>query len=269
MVYLKYLIFLLLPAVAQAQVFMRPFDNAAQMALGGTGIAYPGVDNGLTNPAQLGTPVKMGIMAFSALPYSLTDWQSVGIQALVQTGRNSGFGLEVLHAGIPVYAEQRVQVQYGRKLGEKFSLGGQLMALRADAAEYGNANTVSFGIGMLAQPFERLTIGAQVTNPFSQQLGDIAIPAALRIGAAWHSSNLVWIQTEVEKDLSRPTQIKAGIEYRPHSILRLRLGARTGPTRMAMGAGLYFKNGLALDFGTEWHSTLGLTPAMMIRYVKR
>ncbi|MFN0037629.1 MAG: hypothetical protein ACKVUS_21410, partial [Saprospiraceae bacterium] len=91
----------------------------------------------------------------------------------------------------------------------------------------------------------------------------------LRIGAAWQTSSLLIFLAEVEKSLERNAQIKAGFEYRPVDVLVIRAGVRTGgTTRVGFGAGVRLKNGLALDFGSEWHPTLGITPAAMIVWRK-
>ena len=51
-----------------AQVFMRPVDNAAALALGGAVIAYPGTGAGLSNDALPGFGEKFGVLLGSALP---------------------------------------------------------------------------------------------------------------------------------------------------------------------------------------------------------
>jgi len=118
------------------QVFMQPFENAANLSMGGATVALDGPINGLTNAAQLGKSPKLGVFAYSALPYSLTGWQSNGFQAIGKLQRRSGVGIEVLHSGIEGYAEQRLQLSYGRQLSEKLSLGGSLLGMRVSANEY-------------------------------------------------------------------------------------------------------------------------------------
>ena len=247
---------------------MRPFDNAAALALGGAVIAYPGPGVGLSNDALPGFGEKFGVFLGSALPYGIGGWQTAHFQGFMRVSANDGFGLEVLHSAIEVYGEQRFRAQYGRRLGEKFLLGGSADVLRVTAQEYGNATTFTFGLSILANPLPGLWIGARVHNPLQVELGDETIPAILRIGAAWKASNTLILLAETEKDLDRRVQVKAGIEYQPMSILVFRAGYRTEPARFGFGAGIRLKNGLAFDAGAEWHPTLGMTPTAMLVWRK-
>ena len=258
---------LLLASRASAQVFMRPFDNAAAMALGGATVAQPGLSGGITNDAQLGLGKTLGVYVGSAVPYGTGSWQTAQLQAFHRLGKNSALGLDIAHSGIEVYAEQHFRLLYGRKLGEKFYLGGGAHVLRNTAQEYGSATSATFSVSLLAQALPKVWIGAKVLNPIQQKIGDDVIRSGLRVGATWQVSTLLTLLTEMEKDLERPAQIKGGIEYSPVPALLVRAGVRSGHTaRIGFGAGLRLKNGLRLDVGSEWHPTLGLTPAAMVSW---
>lgn len=263
---ISHLLFCLL---ANAQVFMRPFDNAASLALGGATVAYPGLSAGLANEALLGFGEKRGVYLGSAIPYGIFDWQTAQFQSFTKLGTNDGLGLDIAHSGIEVYQEQQFRLLYGRRLGEKFYLGGSAQLMRVSAQEYGSANGVTFGIGLLAQALPKLWLGARLQNPFQQKVGDYEASSLLKIGAAWQSSDLLIFLAEVEKSLEREAQIKAGVEYRPVDVLVVRAGMRTGgAARITFGAGFRLKNGLALDFGSEWNPSLGLTPSAMFIWRK-
>lgn len=248
---------------------MRPFDNAASLALGGATAAYPNLSVGLANESLLGQGEKLGVYLGSAIPYGISDWQTAQFQGFTKLGANDGLGLDIAHSGIEVYQEQQFRLLYGRRLGEKFYLGGSASLLRVSAQEYGSANGVTFGLGLLAQALPNLWLGARLQNPFQQKISDYEAASLLRIGAAWQASDLLIFLSEVEKSLERDAQIKAGVEYRPVDVLVIRGGVRTGgAARVAFGAGIRLKNGLALDFGSEWHPSLGVTPAAMIVWRK-
>ncbi len=252
---------------SRAQVFMRPFDNAAAMALGGATIAHPSLSAGITNDAQLGRGETVGVFAGSAVPYGIGSWKTAQFQAFHKLDKNSALGLDIAHSGIEVYAEQQFRLLYGRRLGDKFYLGGGVHVLRNSAHEYGSATSASFSISLLAQVLPKVWIGAKMLNPVQQKIGDEVIRSGLRLGAAWQASGLLTLLTEMEKDLERPAQIKAGLEYSPVSALVVRAGVRSGHTaRIGFGAGLKLKNGLRLDVGSEWHPTLGMTPAAMVSW---
>jgi len=246
---------------------MRPFDNAAAMALGGATIAHPTLSAGITNDAQLGLGETVGIYAGSAIPYGISGWQTAQVQAFHRLDKNSALGLDIDHSGIEVYSEQQFRLLYGRRLGDKFYLGGSAHLLHTSAQEYGSATSATFSISLLAQALPKVWIGAKVLNPIQQKIGDELVRSGLRLGAAWQASNLLTLLAEMEKDVERPAQIKGGMEYSPVKALVIRLGLRSGHTaRIGFGAGLRLKNGLRLDVGSEWHPTLGLTPAAMISW---
>lgn len=258
---------LFIAAGLQAQVFMRPFDNAAAMGMGGATIAMPGISAGLGNDAQLGLGNKLGIFAGSALPYSLKGWQTAHFQGIKSIGKAGGIGISVLHSATEVYAEQRFQLAYGRRLGEKFYFGGSADVLRNNAQEYGSNTYATFSLSVLAKALPQVWVGAKVQNPFQQKIGADVLPTVVRVGATWKPTDIFLIALETEKDLERAAMVKMGIEYHPTPIIAIRVGTRSGKTaRMAFGAGFRLKNGISLDIGSEWHPTLGITPSAMIAW---
>jgi hypothetical protein len=257
------------PAQLAAQVFMRPFDNAANLALGGAALARPDVATGWVNPAQLGQNLpKIGAQAWSVLPYSITGWQSHGGQVGLRIDPRSGAGLTVWHSGIEGYREQRAEFAYGRRLGPKWTLGGSASVMHVSADEYGQRTTGTVSVGVQAQALPRLWIAGLITNPAVQRFEGYALPTVVQLSAAWVTSDKVLIITEIDKNLNAPTRLKAGIEYRPTDKLSLRVGTRSHPSRLSLGAGIRWQNGIALDFGSEWHPVLGITPGMMVRYAR-
>lgn len=261
------LIFFFFPA--SAQVFMRPFDNAASLALGGATVAYAGADAGLSNEALTGFGDRAGVYLGSALPYGITGWQTAQFQGFTKLGKYDGIGLDIAHSGVEAYREQQFRLLYGRRLGERFFIGGSAAFLRVSAQEYGSANGVTFGIGLLAQVLPRFWLGARLYNPFQQEVAGETTASSMRVGAAWQASGIFTLLAEVEKSLDRDARIKTGIEYRPAEVLVIRAGVRAGSAaQMGFGAGVRLKNGLALDVGSEWHPSLGMTPAAMVAWRK-
>jgi hypothetical protein len=258
-----------LPLLLPAQVFMRVFDNAAALSLGGATVASPGLSAGLANEALPGFGEKRGVYLGSAIPYSISGWQTAQFQGFTKLGMYDGLGLDIAHSGVEAYQEQQFRLLYGRRLGQRFYLGGSAAFMRVSAQEYGSANGVTFGIGLLANVLPGFWLGARVQNPFQQKVGDYTAASSIRIGAAWQASAIFTLLSEVEKSLDRSAQIKAGIEYRPVEVLVVRTGVRTGgAARIGFGLGVRLKNGLALDVGSEWHPSLGITPAAMLVWRK-
>lgn len=263
-----FLTVLLVPFAAISQVFMRPFDNATTIALGSATIAYPGLGAGLNNDGAPAFDGKAGVFLSSALPFGISGWQTAQFQAYLSAGSKDGFGLEILHSAIEVYGEQKFRLVYGRRLSPKILLGGSASLLRASAQEYGNATGASFSLSILANPLPDVWIGARVQNPVRMEISGAAIPSVLRIGAAWQAASTLILLLETEKDVERPAQVKAGVEYFPVNQVAIRLGVRSNPARLGFGAGYRLKNGLEISPAAEWHPTLGFTPAAMIVWRK-
>lgn len=247
---------------------MRPVDNAAALALGGAVVAYPGIGIGLENDAAPGFANKAAVFAGAAMPFGISSWQTARFQGFTRVSNRDGFGFDLAHSAIEVYSEQQFRLLYGRRLGEKILLGGSVSILRISAQEYGSTTGATFSLSMLAKPLKGLWLGAKIQNPVDLELGDAVLPAVLRIGAAWQPASTLTLLLETEKDLERPAQLKAGIEYLPVDQLILRTGIRTDPARFGFGAGYRLKNGLEISSGAEWHPTLGFTPSAMVIWRK-
>lgn len=245
---------------------MRPFDNAASMGLGGATIAYPNASLGLHNEGQLGSLTSPQVLLTSALPYGIVDWQSAQLQGVVPIKAGGGLGFTLMHAGIAAYQEQRVQVAYGRRLGKAWHLGASGFLLRTAAPEYSQAVGGSSSLSLLGSPLPRCHIGVGIVNAIPVRVAGVTLPPLFRMGACWEAATTARILAEVEKDLDRPAQIKVGLEYQPVGAFAFRVGTRTQPARVGMSVQARLKNGLALDMGTEWHTNLGLTPALMVRW---
>ena len=259
--------FLFLFAVASfAQVFQRPFDPASALALGGATIAMPSTSAGIANEAVLGRCEKAGAMAGASLPYSLGDWQVAHFQGFVRIDSVSAVGIELQHSAIKGYGEQRARLQYGRRLGTKLWLGANVDVFHVSAEEYASKNAATFGIALLAQPLKNCFIAARINNPLQLKIGENVPANVMRIGFSWKVSPILLLLVETEKDLERPAQLKLGLEYQTHRLLALRTGIRTHPVRPCLGAALQLKNGISLDFGSEWHTVLGITPAAGLRW---
>ncbi|MBL7776588.1 MAG: hypothetical protein JNK89_11335 [Saprospiraceae bacterium] len=252
------------PAGSFSQVFMRPFDPSNVQALGSAAVAYPGNAAGLANDAAPGLGDKMAVFLGTTLPYGISGWHTAQFQALAGLGPNDGLGLEINYSAIETYTEQQYRLVYGRRLGARILLGGSIQALRVSAQEYGGSTALTFGLSMLAEPLPGVWLGARMQNPLQLEMSGIPIPSVLRVGAAWKAASTLILLSELEKDLDRPAQVKAGVEYRPVAALALRLGLRTEPARLGFGAGFQLKNGIELNSGAEWHPVLGFSPSALL-----
>lgn len=251
---------LVFPAGLRGQVFQRPFEGAGSLSLGGATVAFPKTELGLTNEALLGYAEKTGVWSSAAMPFGLTNWQNVRLQAAFRLNPTSGLGLDFAQSGIEIFREQRLRLGYGRRIGKQAWLGGGFDYLRAQADEYGVIRAVNFGLGAMAKPFKNLCIGLQVHNPLSLKINDFRVPGRIRFGVSWVASATFMALSELEKDDARPASLKFGFQYQLHPAVAVRLGFRGAPGRASFGAGFKLGHGFSLDFASEWHPVLGITP---------
>ncbi len=269
MIHFIFLLLFSFPLLAHAQVFMRPFDHAVAMGLGGATLAYSDPSAGFSNEAVAAFAQKTYAGAGSAVPYGITDWRFAQAQALFRVGSNSGAGIDVVHSGIDAYSEQRLRMLYGRRMAQNWSLGASADVLHLSAAEYGSAAGITFSIGFLARVMPEVWLASRIQNPLQQKLSYAPLPTVLSLGGAWRPGTVFTLLAEVEKELERTGQVKCGLEYRPLEKVVFRVGVRSRPARFALGAGLRLNNGLSIDAATEWHQVLGLTPSVMVGWVKK
>ncbi|MEL6865348.1 MAG: hypothetical protein AAFP19_13060, partial [Bacteroidota bacterium] len=71
---------------------------------------------------------------------------------------------------------------------------------------------------------------------------------------------------EVQKDIDFKMNIKAGIEYLIYEGLRLRAGTGSQPSTFSFGLGYEWTNGLQINLASNYHQTLGFSPAFGLQY---
>ncbi len=248
----------------QAQVFMRAPLIAPALGAGGATVAYPGLGVGLGQEAVLGLGEASGMWASATLPYGLSGWRAARVQVAVRTSVRDGLGIDVAYSGIEAYGEQHVRLLYGRRLSRSLFIGGGADVLRVSAFEYGQATALTFSLSALTNPIPGVWVGAQVYNPIQAEIAGGPVPAVLRLGTAWRASDTFTALAEIEKDLERPAQTKMGMAYHPLAALTLHMGIRSEPLRVALGVDVRLGRELALATAAEWHTALGITPALAL-----
>ncbi len=92
------------------------------------------------------------------------------------------------------------------------------------------------------------------------------LPTILSIGLVYQASEKLLLMGEVQKDIDFKANIKAGIEYHIFESFRLRAGIGSVPSTMSFGLGYQWKNGLQINLASNYHQTLGFSPAFGLQY---
>lgn len=171
--------------------------------------------------------------------------------------------------GNNLYAQRSFGLAYAMRLNDGLHVGVQLDYLNIQLGEgYGNTGALTAELGVQAQLTDHLWIGAHLYNPNRAELGGPyaeKVPTVLAAGLGYRFNEQVLLTGEVTKDIDRPEQFHAGVEYRPLSALFLRTGISTGPSLVHFGAGVRWGQ-LDFDLAAVIRNQLGLTPMVNVNY---
>lgn len=178
------------------------------------------------------------------------------------------FGLSANYTGDNTFNQTKIGLAYGKKLAENVGVGLQLDYVGTNTSEVGSGAAFTFDIGILYQPTKTLTIGAKAFNPIRAKTGlayEEELPAIITVGFNYQPSDKIAISLEGEQNIQDDLRIKSGIEYHIIDQLYLRGGYLSNPSMYTAGFGLKIKT-LQLDFSSQFHQQLGITPGLGIRY---
>lgn len=178
-------------------------------------------------------------------------------------------GVSIRNFGYSLYSENKYNVSFAKAFGDKFAAAFAINYLTTRIAEgYGNSASFAGEIGLQAKPTNELTIGAHLYNPTRTMLSKKAaerLPTIIRFGINYNLSKKVIFAIETEKDVSKKTVFKAGVEYAAVKELYLRMGIATNPVLSSFGFGIHLKN-FNLDLAANYHQVLGMTSQISLAY---
>ena len=168
--------------------------------------------------------------------------------------------------GFSAYNEIQAGLAFGRTFTDYFSAGIKLNYLHTQiTGEYGNADAVTFEIGILSQPIENLYVGVSVYNPSQSKMGSEPIPTIYKAGIGYFFSDKALLAIETEKDLDQSAIFKVGIDYKLIDLVSLQAGISTNPSNYAFGIGFHYSE-INLYVGFLKHQTFGFKPSFSLSY---
>ena len=184
-------------------------------------------------------------------------------------------GLSMTTFGYSAYRDTKFGLSYGKKLGDKYSVGLQLNYLQTSiGGEYGSSGALAAEAGLQAEIIDDLSIGVHIFNPTRAKILEYVvqeeteverIPTIMRFGISYEFSDKVTVNLETEKDVYFKPIFKGGLEYHPIDILYLRGGISSDPIYNTFGFGLEMSN-FKLDFAASKHQVLGYTSQISLIY---
>lgn len=171
-------------------------------------------------------------------------------------------------AGGEAYREVQYTLGYARGLTFgtsrhiRIGIKGRYYHTRIEG--YGGAGTLGLHLGLLVPLLPSLHFGAHATNLNAPSLVDgEPLPQTLSVGLQYRVNRRVLVVMDVFKDLSFPATVRGGLEVRPISMLALRAGITSTPTRFTGGVGLQL-GWIRAHVAAEQHAELGWSPAVSL-----
>ncbi len=206
------------------------------------------------DPAALGLAFPPQVEMAWARPYQIKLLKATqfGIQS-----RMAGWGLagSVHQFGRRDYQERKVNLAVGRRLSATVAGGltATLYSLRIQ--NYGHSTALGWTAALHGELQPGLLWGVIIQNMTGARLNvHPSIPEVVTTGFRLQLLKLD-LGLEWEQDLDYPGSLKFGVEYRPTSFLKIRIGANQRPTRIAGGFALLYR-GLHIDYAVDYCTDL-------------
>ncbi|MES2568290.1 MAG: hypothetical protein V4565_15560 [Bacteroidota bacterium] len=220
------------------------------------------------NQGSLGFVRKGEAGAFYENRFFVKELNQTGFAAAVPVKKGT-FGLCYSTLGYELYRESQTTLSYGMKLNENISAGIGFDFLSTKIADiYGKAHAVTGSFGLTAKLLPQVIISTHVYNPFRAKITDYnneRIPTIFKLGGQYIFSPKVFFVAEAEKTSAQKINLKGGIEYKPSSLIYIRVGGSSYPAQASFGIGMDYK-GLKIDLSSSYHSVLGISPQIGLRY---
>ncbi len=232
------------------------FSGTSYLSSGQIGLLLDDAEAGIVLPALLAEREKGGWAAGASLRTGVSDLIELSATAHLPLPWKDQIALGIQHTGIDGYSEQRITLSYARRLFQKLNAAIQFDVNRNSVVEYEDLYGTSFSVSLHAPLMKELSMSAWIYNP----LGDISnldLPSMARFGILYEPSEKIGVAIEAEKDWRHELRFKAGVAYRIHPRLGLRLGVSTEPALFHAGISWNILQQMALSGGWRYHSRLG------------
>lgn len=168
---------------------------------------------------------------------------------------NYGFG--VYYFGDAVYNESRLTAGASHQINF-VSIGVSATYLRYNVLEFSSAGGFMLEVGGKAELLPGFHIAACIFNVNKGKAGGKAAPVLMKAGVSYQPGENLMINIDLEKETTRPTALKPGIEFTLVPQIRFRSGFSTNSGSAHFGLG--FRSGFVeVDYAVSNHRRLGLS----------
>lgn len=259
------IVWILAPHFEMKAIEPMPWTEVCSM---GVGDIYAPLAS-YVNPAALSLSKKRGLLCAYENKF-LVKQLSTLTACYEQPNRLLDFSVLINYFGYDLYHETRCGLNVSKVLKPGLSLGARIYYYGLQYADNkGLISVVSGDIGLQYLPVDNFRIGFLIQNPFrvsyKQEGAEYDLPVCMEIGGEYRFADAASLLVAVEKDTRYPICFKAGMSYEIEGFLQLRIGILSSPFMPTAGIGFCF-DVFQVDAAFSYHSTLGLSPAISIRY---
>ena len=239
--------------------------GARGIGVGDADLAYKNIHSIFNNPAGLAYLESFSATAFVENRFLLEELKSIALGIAYPTSSGT-IGLLVQHFGFQDFSEQKIGVNYSRKLFEQLSIAAQFDLLNTRISEYGSAQAITFEVGLNYEIVKGISAGIHLFNPIRATiLEGEPLPALIQLGLTYQPADYLRFSTSIAKDTDLPFSFRAGLEYFLLKKVFFRAGINTNPHKFSFGLGYTF-NHFQLDIAASYHQLLGFSPAVGLSY---
>lgn len=174
--------------------------------------------------------------------------------------------------GFDDYRESMVRLSLSKRLSSQFYLGLAFhYSFLQSVLNEDTPQRLSSDVGVTYVPVNNLLIGVLIMNfptvSFSKNNNDYKDinSSIIQTGFQYRIINSVLISAELHYDEDDKFGGSAGLEYEPFEKFKIRAGINAVPLSPSFGLGYKLKS-VSVDIGALYHSVLGVSSGLEIRY---
>lgn len=250
----------------QAQLFQDA--GAISTSMAGLNTNNNNVWSVNNNIGQLSKLENATISISSFQPFLIKDFTTSNIVLGMPVG-NGAFGFNYSNSGNKYLQMHNLGIGYSKKLGSNFHSGIKINYSIINAGDFYNKRAIwNADLGMSASLSKELELGVTIKNVTLSKIANYnneRLTTSFQIGASYHFSKDLIVQTGLEKNINYPASFLAAINYKPNEKIIINGGIASNPSLAAFGISL-IQNKFILSFATQLHQYLGWSPDISIIY---
>ena len=179
------------------------------------------------------------------------------------------FGISFFRFGDELFNQQVLGIGYADKIGI-ISLGGKINYYQTNIEGFGSKGGIILEFGAQAQILPELSFGTRLFNLNQAELVSNdrfteVLPTVIEVGIAYQPIDDLKLNIQIDKDVDREVNFKAGIELNIIEEVVIRTGFNTQPMTSFFGVG-FKKKTFVIDYSTRINSNLGLSHHASVSY---